>query len=144
MAITVAPYAGAMKRLLSGVDWEASTIKLALLATGYVFDAAHAVFTDVSANEITGTNYTAGGQALSGKTATPDGTGGVTLTADDVVFAGLTAANVAHAVLYVSGDVGGLTDPLLAHIDCSANTVDVEAEDFPVKWRSAIFVIAVK
>jgi|GEM_PF-6633235 len=142
MAITVAPYAGAMKHLLSCVDWEADTVKLALLGTGYAFDAGHSVFADVSANEITGTNYTAGGQALSGKAATPDGAGGVTLTADDVVFAGLTATDVAHAVLYVSGDVAGLTDPLLAHIDCSANTVDVAAEDFPVKWRSAIFVIA--
>ncbi|EFL53114.1 GP27 protein [Solidesulfovibrio fructosivorans JJ]] len=142
MAITVAPYAGALKHLLSGVSWETDTVKLALLGSGYTFDVAHAVFADVSASEIAGTNYSPGGQALSGKAATPDGAGGVTLTADNVVFAALTASDMGHAVLYIAGTVGVLTDPLLAHIGFGTNPVDVSAEDFPVNWRSAVFVIA--
>ena len=56
-------------------DYEADVIKVALMATGHsASTVANNVWADVSANEMTGTGYTAGGTALTTKAVTQDTT----------------------------------------------------------------------
>ena len=56
-------------------DYEADVIKVALMATGHsASTVANNVWDDVSANEMTGTGYTAGGTALTTKAVTQDTT----------------------------------------------------------------------
>jgi hypothetical protein len=66
---TVRGYANGAKRFVSGdIDWDAHTIKAALVSSAYTPSQAHEFYsTSVNANEITGTGYTDGGLALTSK-----------------------------------------------------------------------------
>ena len=63
----------------------AGTLKLAVVTAAYTVDQnLHDFWNDVSANEVTGTNYTAGGNACASPTWTgPDGSGVLTFDASD-------------------------------------------------------------
>jgi hypothetical protein len=52
------------------VDLDSHVLKAMLLNSGYVPDASHNRTTDIVANEITGTGYTAGGLTLTGVAVT--------------------------------------------------------------------------
>lgn len=55
-------YGNGLKAFLSGdIDYDADTIKGALLDSGYTPDQAHDFWDDVSADEASGTGYTSGG-----------------------------------------------------------------------------------
>ena len=56
------------------IDLEADTIKCALVTSSYTPDKDHNTWSDVSANEVSGTGYTAGGQDLANKAVTEDDT----------------------------------------------------------------------
>jgi len=58
------------------IDFEADSFKMALLTNAYTFDADHNEWGDagVSANEASGTGYTAGGKALTTLAVTQDDT----------------------------------------------------------------------
>lgn len=64
------PYTKALELLATDdLDWANSNgWKCMLLDNTYVYDAAHDFVTDVSASQVVGTGYTAGGQALTGMT----------------------------------------------------------------------------
>jgi len=82
------------------VDIEGDTLKIALLDSNHSFDADHNTWADVSANEVSGTGYTAGGQALSNASVTQDNTNDLAkLDADDVTWSGSTIT-AAFAVIY--------------------------------------------
>ena len=82
------------------VDLEADTIKVALLSSSYTPNKDHNTWSDVSANEITGTGYTAGGATLANKSVTQDDTNDqATFDADDVTWASSTIT-ARYAVLY--------------------------------------------
>src|SRR5262245_57830627 len=79
MAQTIEMYGKALANLLGGetagetnaVDYLSDTIKVALLAAAHVPNLdTHEFLSDVSANEISGTGYTAGGATLAAKTIT--------------------------------------------------------------------------
>jgi hypothetical protein len=52
------------------IDLEADTIKVMLLNNSHAFTATHNQKSEIVANEITGTGYTAGGAALANKAVT--------------------------------------------------------------------------
>lgn len=113
MAATVEKY-NTTAAILLAVGTTAN-LKVMLVSSAYAFDAAHAALADVSAHEIVGTGYTAGGSAVAGLAASvidgvdPDG---AKLDADDVVFSNLTAT-FRRAIVYVDATVGGVVQPLL-------------------------------
>lgn len=111
------------------VDLEADSIKLALLDNSHSFSAAHNVWSDVSANEVSGTNYTAGGAALSGAAVTQAAT--TKFDANDVTWTSGTFSAY-HGVLY--DDTVG-TDDLIASIDFGGEQ-QVTAADFTVSWHA--------
>lgn len=54
------------------IDIDTHSLKCALLANTYTFNPDHDGWADVSAHEITGAGYTAGGQVLTGVVATSE------------------------------------------------------------------------
>lgn len=65
-------------------------IKVALMASGYSFDADHDFFDDAVANEISATNYSSRGAALTSKTFTIDTTNDrAEMTCDPLTFSSI-------------------------------------------------------
>src|SRR5690242_6592665 len=85
MTAKAAWYANGILRMMGKhIDLVNDALKMMLL-TGYSVDlVAHALYSDVSASEITGTGYTAGGVAVSGNaiTATAANSWGTTWAAN--------------------------------------------------------------
>lgn len=137
MAVTFTKYTHAHKILCGDGDWTDSTIKLALVTSSYSFSAAHTVWADASANEVaSGDGYTTGGETL-GSTTKSD----TVLDAADVTWSTLTKT-FRGAVLYISGTVESLTNPVLAYISFDSADVGVVNKDFTVMWSaSGIFTL---
>ena len=114
-------------------DWLADTIKVALLSSAYTPNQdTHEFWSDVSANEVTGTGYTAGGQALGTKTATYDAaTNTIKLDAADVTWAASTIT-ARYAVVYKDTGVA-TTSPLVAYVDFVTDQSS-NSGDFTLTW----------
>ena len=86
------------------IDFEADSIKIALLKAAYTPDKDHDVWSDVSTHEVAGTGYTTGGAVLANCSVTQDDANDLAkLDADDPVWEGatLTGDNAPqYAVIY--------------------------------------------
>jgi len=111
------------------VDLEADTIKVMLLNNSHAFTATHNVIGDVSANEVSGTGYTAGGATLAGKAVTQAAT--TKWDATDTTWASSTITAY-HAVIY---DDTVATDDLIASIDFGA-AKSSSAGNFTIQWHA--------
>lgn len=82
------------------VDLDSHTIKLAIMNNSHTFNPDHDGWADVSANEASGTGYTAGGKAVTGLAVTSDDANNRTkITCDTVEWTGATLSGY-HAVAY--------------------------------------------
>lgn len=110
----------------------AETWKVALLNSSFSYvSGTHVLYTDVSAYEISGTGYTAGGASLSGKASGYVDTTNVYLDATDVYWGtGATFSNVGYAVLYRTSD-GKIRD-----IKSFSPAKSVTAGTFTIQWNS--------
>ena len=114
------------------VDMEADTIKVMLLDNTHTFNADHDVIGDVSANEISGTGYSAGGATLANKTVTQDDTNDrAVFDADDSQWTTATF-DAYHAVIW---DDTVATDDLICSIDFGG-IKSVVAGTFTIQWNS--------
>ena len=111
------------------VDMEGDTIYVMLLNNSHSFTATNDVIGDVSANEITGTGYTANGTALAGKAVTQAAT--TKFDATDVAWTGATFTAY-HAVLW---DDTVATDDLICSIDFGA-AKSVSSGTFTIVWNA--------
>ena len=57
----------------AAIDLDTADIRVAILTNAYVYNAAHDFFDDVTANQVAGTNYVAGGTQIAGVTLALDG-----------------------------------------------------------------------
>lgn len=138
MAVTAKWYGQALLGQFSGtaarrVDWANDTIKVALVKSAYTPDQDnHDFWNDVSANEITGTGYTAGGKTLSEKTlAYDEATNTIRLDANDVEWKEVSVT-ARYAVLYK--DTGeAATSPLLSYVDFGADQT-IASGAFKIEW----------
>lgn len=112
------------------VDLEADTIKVALMNNSHTPLATNNVFADVSANEISGVGYVAGGQALSGKTVTQGSS--TKWDADNVVWSGATLSAY-HAVIFDDSLAG---KDLIASIDFGGEQA-ISDGIFTIAWDVA-------
>lgn len=115
---------GVQAFLTKQLDWSADDIYVALLNNTYVPDIdTHAVWDDVSAYEITGTNYTAGGQLLVNCAQTySTSTNTWILDCDDPLWTNATFTAQRYAVFYK-----GTSEELIAYIDFgSSNSVNAQ------------------
>ena len=109
--------------LNAGVNFSTDTFKVALLGAGYQYNAANTTWADVSAQEVSGQGYVAGGQALAGQ-AVANGV----FTANSVVWQNSTlSAN--YAVIY---DVTE-GNKLVALIDLG-DAKSSSNSDFTITW----------
>jgi hypothetical protein len=116
------------------VDFDSDTVKVALLSSGYTPDQnAHDYFNDVSAYEVTGTGYTAGGQALAGKTVTKDTANKVVVfDANDVTWANSTIT-ARYAVVYDDSGATTATKALIGYIDLVSDQASNNG-NFVIQW----------
>ena len=100
----------------------------------------HDFFNDVT-NEVSGTNYTAGGATLGSPTLT-ESSGTVKFDASDVTWAQNAAgfADARYAVIYKSTGVAS-TSPLIGYIDFASDKGNVSG-DLTLVWGvSGIFTV---
>ncbi len=108
------------------IDWDVDPLYIMLVNETYrnIADATkknHSFYTDVSANEMTGTNYTAGGQLLAGASIATDGADGYYITFTDPVWANATLSLVWGAVIFKKVGAGfGADDPVILFLDFGA------------------------
>lgn len=126
----------------AGINWLTDTIKIALVGTGYVLDPVnHRNWSDVSASQVVGTGYTAGGVALSSKTVGEDTANkeaeykaaNVTFTALDVT----TPADKKVAGVVIYKDTGtATTSTLIAFLDGADYPKITNGGDFTVQFAA--------
>jgi len=115
------------------LDLDTDTIKVMLVTSSYAADQdAHTKRSDIT-NEVSGTNYSAGGSALANKAVTADNTDneGV-FDADDLTWATSTIT-ARGAVLYKSRGGASSADELLCYIDFGADKSS-SAGNFTLQW----------
>lgn len=143
MATTLTLYNQVSEMLTNGwVDFDADTIKLALVTSAYTFSAEHDEWADASASELVDASYTAGGVALTGKSLTRSGTT-TTFDATDTTFSALSGT-FRRGILYASKTVGGKTNPVIASIlfDSTPGDIVLSGIDFTVVWNaSGVFTV---
>jgi hypothetical protein len=115
MATTWKWYGLGLKRAINGdIDYDGDTIKCAMLTSTYTPNQdTDETWAGISANEVTGAGYTAGGVTLTTKTATYTGaTNILALDCDDPQWDPSTIANARIAVIYdsTSGYLMGYND----------------------------------
>ena len=114
------------------VDLEADTIRVALLTSSYTINKDHNTWSDVSANEVSGTGYTAGGATLANKSVAQDNTNDeATFDADDVTWSSSTIT-ARYAVLY---DDTLTNDDLIAVFDFGSDQSS-SSGDFTLQFSS--------
>ena len=111
------------------IDLEADTIKCMLLNDNHSFVATHNVIGDVSANEISGPGYTAGGATLAGKAVTQGAT--TKWDANDTEWTSASFTTY-HGVLY---DDTIATDDLILSMDWGGAKT-VSAGTFKIAWHA--------
>ncbi len=105
------------------------TLQCALLDNSHSFTAANTVWGDVSANEISGTGYTANGVVLANQAVTEAAT--TKFDADDAAWTTATFSAY-HAVLW---DNTVATDDLICSFDFGS-VQTVTAGTFTIQWHA--------
>jgi len=122
------------------IDWDADTIKCALL-TGHTPNIdTHDFWDDVSGDEESGTGYTAGGETLTSKTNTEDTTNDqADVDAADVTWSGLDVGTPSHAVIYKDTGTPS-TSPLICYVEISTAS---NGGDYTISWNAGgIFTLS--
>lgn len=117
------------------------TLKCAIVTSAYTPDQnLHDFWDDASANEVSGTNYTAGGNACASPTWTgPDGSGVLTFDASDPATwsqSGSGFSNGRRAILYYDTGVGSTSRLVGYSNDFGADSGNV-AGDFTVTLNAS-------
>jgi hypothetical protein len=122
------------KALNKEVDWDSDTIKVALLTSSYTPNQdTHDYFDDVSAYEVSGTGYTAGGQTLGSKTVTYDSANNViVLDAADTTWSSSTIT-ARYAVVYDDSGATAASKALIGYVDFSSDQSSTNG-NFTITW----------
>lgn len=130
MAITTAMCSSFKQELFEGVhDFTSHTFKMALYTSSATLGAATTAYS--ATNEVSGTGYTAGGQALDNPTVTLSGTTAF-VDFDDETWAAATIT-ARGALIYNDTAVG---DPAVAVFDFGSDKIST-AGDFVVSFPTA-------
>ena len=124
------------------IDWDTDTIKVALATASYTPSAStHDYFNDIT-NEVSGTNYTAGGDTIDNISVSESG-GTTTVDGDDVAWlqSGTGFSDARYAIIYKSTGTAA-TSPLVGYIDLSTDKGNVSG-DLTIQFNaSGIFTQA--
>lgn len=104
------------------VDFNSDTIKLMLTSSSYTPDVDTHQYKSSVTNEVTGTNWAAGGVTLANCTFDIDTANNrVRMFADDVSNASTTLTGARIAVLYDASPASDATRPLIGYVDFGAD-----------------------
>ena len=134
MSFTGKWYGNAKKHAFSKrIDWINDEIKVMLIGSGYVPDQdIHEYLADVSAHEVSGTGYTAGGAPIGTKTITYDAVN------NRVVFDGLNVqwypvtVEARYAIMYDNTDAGKV---LIGYLDFGTLRA-IQDGVFEIQWHA--------
>lgn len=134
------PYDSFLKKLNTlddSIDWDdnsSTTVKIALVTSSYTPNrASHDFWNDVSANEVSGTNYTSGGNEITNKAVTVS-SNTVKVDANDPATWSQSASgfsNARYAILYKDTGTAS-TSPLIAYADFGSDKGNVDG-DFTIQ-----------
>jgi hypothetical protein len=120
------------------MPWETGTFRSTLVNASYVFDPAHAAWSDISAFILAGVTD----QNLAGKALSPVGAG----SANSLSFSDVTAGQVAAGVITYQDVGGGLTRLMTFHdtgvnfpLSTTGATVSVDWSNTPV--NGVVFIV---
>jgi hypothetical protein len=133
MAVTISLYNHTRKKFANG-EVNMGDLKVMLLNASGVFSASHTNISSLSANEVSGNGWTAGGEPLANAAVTIANTSEGKFDADDISrnATGGSIGPAYAAVIYevASGDV-------LAHIDFGQAQQAGVGTDFKIVWNAA-------
>jgi hypothetical protein len=126
-----------------GIDYLSDTLKVSLHTVSYAYNQDTHQFWSDTTNEITGTGYTARGQALANKAISYNSsTNTTTLSADNPSW---TSSTITAQVAVLYKDTGtNSTSPLLAYFDFGSSQIS-SAGTFTIVWNAsgiATFTVA--
>lgn len=130
------------------LDWVNDTVKCALynnsVTPNFSTDTAYGTGTWASTpNQITGTNYTAGGVSLAGKTVSESPAGSIMFDANDAQWTTATFSGARCALLWDDTVASPTADCVVALVNFGAD-YGVTAGTFSIQWSSSgIFAIDV-
>ena len=117
-------------------DWVNDNHRMALLTSSHSYTASHATWSQISANEVTGTGYTAGGAALANESVNTATDGTAKFLSDDVSWTGSTiTARWAACVKWNGVTVQG-TDELIFTVQLDT-TQDVSSTNGTFKIQDS-------
>jgi hypothetical protein len=123
------------------IDFDTDTLKVALVTASYSPSVSgHAAFNSIT-NEVTGTNYSAGGSTLAGISVTESG-GTTTFVCSDVTWAqsGTGFSTARYAIIYKSTGTAA-TSTLIGYIDLGGNKGNVDG-DLTLDFGASVFTWA--
>jgi len=125
------------------INLASDTIKLALVTSSYTPNIdTHDFWDDVSANESSGTGYTAGGQTLANPVVSTDTTNDkAKFDADDVTWTISSALTARYGVLYKSTGTPG-TSPLIGYIDFGS-TYAISSGTLTLTWNASNGILTI-
>ena len=115
------------------VDFDSDTIKVMLTTSSYTPNQDTHVYKSDVTNEVSGTGYTAGGQALTSKIVTYDSaTNTVIMDAADTVWSASTIT-ARYAVIYDDAGASDATKVLLGYVDFGSDQSSTSG-NFTLTW----------
>lgn len=121
-----------------GVNLTSLTVKCMLVTGSYTPNQnTHDFRDDLGATEVSGTNYTAGGNTCSTPTVSLDGAGKVLVDANDPATwaqSGAGFSNARRAVLYIARGGAASADELIAYSDDFGADKGNVAGDFSIQF----------
>jgi hypothetical protein len=137
MAATIAWFGkGAQAMMAGSIDLDTDTFKLMLASSSYTPNRDTHDFRDDVTNEVTGTNWAAGGITLSGAALSFDATSDqARWDLTDVSNATTTIASARYGIIYKSRGGASTADELLALIDFGGDQ-SVTAATFAITWHA--------
>lgn len=125
-------FANLMNKLID-IGSAGDTLKVMLLTSTHTFNCDHNQKSEIVANEISGTGYTAGGATLGSQTVTQDDANNkATFDAADTVWT-TASFTTRHAVIY---DDTLANDDLICNIDFTEDKV-VSSGTFTIQWNAS-------
>ncbi|BCP29618.1 hypothetical protein JF780_05850 [Mycobacterium intracellulare] len=135
MTVTATLYGGFLESLANKqVNLNSDTFHVMLLGSGYTPSDAHRYQSDLGSNEIAGTGYTAGGQALEG-TASSYASNTLTFTADNISWTDSTIAAQYAAIVDVTPGAAA-SNPIVGYVNFGAVISDTNGV-FEIDWNAA-------
>lgn len=125
----------------AGINYASVTVKASLHTSSYTPNRDVDDFFNDATNQVTGTNYTAGGVTVTGKSVTYDSaTDQTRWIADDLTWTNVTITGIRYLVYYVDTAGASTTDNLISYVNFGGDQT-VSGVNFVVDNPTTGFVV---